>query len=217
MVELSPSILSADFSNIGNILKNIKSEKLKMIHLDVMDGVFVPNITFGFKFIEDIKKITDYFFDVHLMVYEPIRFIEKFKNSGADLITVHLEACKNVNETLDKINSLNIKSGLAINPDTKIECIYKYLNKIDFALIMSVNPGFGGQKFIENTHDKIINLKEFIKKNNLKTKIEVDGGIKTLNVKSVIDDGAEVIVSGSDIFNNDVNKKIEEYYNIFDI
>ncbi len=216
MVELSPSVLSCNFANPIADIEKIKTHKLKMIHLDVMDGMFVPNISFGFKFIKDLRKNCDYFFDTHLMIEEPIRYIEEFYKSGSDLITIHYEACKDVESTIRKIKSFGIKAGISLKPNTKVEEITKYLDMVDLVLVMSVEPGFGGQKFIENSHQKIKQLREYIDKNNLDVKIEVDGGIKTSNVEKVISDGADIIVSGSDIFaKEDINSQVIKYYELF--
>ncbi|MDO4594358.1 MAG: ribulose-phosphate 3-epimerase [Tissierellia bacterium] len=216
MVELSPSILSANFSNVIGDIQKIKSKNLKMLHLDVMDGIFVNNISFGFKMIEDLRKNCDYFFDTHLMIHEPLRYIERFKEAGSDLITIHVESTKEVSKTIDAINSLNIKSGITLRPSTNLNEVYKYLDKVDLVLVMSVEPGFGGQGFIEESHDRIKKLRKYIDENNLKTKIEVDGGIKSHNVSKIVEDGADIIVSGSDIFSkDDINKQIETYYDIF--
>lgn len=215
MVELSPSILSCNFSNLQNDLKQTKDTDLKMIHIDVMDGIFVPNISFGFKVIKDIRDKNDYFFDTHAMIVEPIKYIEEFKNSGVDRLTIHYEACENLDQTIDKIKDNDMEVGLTFKPATDIDLIIPYLEKIDLVLVMSVEPGFGGQTFMENSIEKIKILRAYIDENNLDVKIQVDGGIKTTNVEKVIDAGADEIVSGSDVFGKDIKEQINKYYEIF--
>lgn len=215
MVELSPSILSCNFSNLQNDLKQTKDTDLKMIHIDVMDGIFVPNISFGFKVIKDIRDKNDYFFDTHAMIVEPIKYIEEFKNSGVDRLTIHYEACENLDQTIDKIKENDMEVGLTFKPATDINLIIPYLEKIDLVLVMSVEPGFGGQTFMEDSIEKIKTLRAFIDENNLDVKIQVDGGIKTTNVEKVIDAGADEIVSGSDVFGKDIKAQINKYYEIF--
>ena len=216
MVELAPSILSCNFANLEKDIEDTCKTELKMLHIDVMDGIFVPNISFGFKVIRDLRKITDYFFDTHLMIKEPIRYIENFKKAGADRLTIHYEACKNLDETIEKIRENDMEVGLTFKPATNINLIIPYLNKIDLVLVMSVEPGFGGQTFIEESFDKIKILRDYIDSNNLDVLIEVDGGIKTTNVDKVIGAGADIIVSGSDVFGKDIKKQINTYYKIFD-
>ena len=215
MVELSPSILSCNFSNLQNDLKQTKDTDLKMIHIDVMDGIFVPNISFGFKVIKDIRDKNDYFFDTHAMIVEPIKYIEEFKNSGVDRLTIHYEACENLDQTIDKIKDNDMEVGLTFKPATDINLIIPYLEKIDLVLVMSVEPGFGGQTFMEDSIEKIKILRAYIDENNLDVKIQVDGGIKTTNVERVIDAGADEIVSGSDVFGKDIKEQINKYYEIF--
>lgn len=215
MVELSPSILSCNFSNLQNDLDQTKDTDLKMIHIDVMDGIFVPNISFGFKVIKDIRDKNDYFFDTHAMIVEPIKYIEEFKNSGVDRLTIHYEACENLDQTIDKIKDNDMEVGLTFKPATDINLIIPYLEKIDLVLVMSVEPGFGGQTFMEDSIEKIKILRAYIDENNLDVKIQVDGGIKTTNVEKVIDAGADEIVSGSDVFGKDIKEQINKYYEIF--
>ena len=215
MVELSPSILSCNFSNLQNDLKQTKDTDLKMIHIDVMDGIFVPNISFGFKVIKDIRDKNDYFFDTHAMIVEPIKYIQEFKNSGVDRLTIHYEACENLDQTIDKIKENDMEVGLTFKPATDIDLIIPYLKKIDLVLVMSVEPGFGGQTFMEDSIEKIKMLRAYIDENNLDVKIQVDGGIKTTNVEKVIDAGADEIVSGSDVFGKDIKEQINKYYEIF--
>lgn len=215
MVELSPSILSCNFSNLQKDLDKTTGTDLKMIHIDVMDGIFVPNISFGFKVIKDIRDKNDYFFDTHAMIVEPIKYIEEFKNSGVDRLTIHYEACENLDQTIDKIKDNDMEVGLTFKPATDIDLIIPYLEKIDLVLVMSVEPGFGGQTFMEDSVEKIKTLRAYIDENNLDVKIQVDGGIKTTNVEKVIDAGADEIVSGSDVFGKDIKEQINKYYEIF--
>lgn len=219
MVELSPSVLSANFANLQNDLDQLKKTKVKYLHLDIMDGKFVPNISFGFPIIKAIRKDNDFIFDTHLMIEEPIRYIDQFKNSGADLITVHYEACSNLDETIEKIKSCGLKVGLSFKPKTDINNIIPYLEKIDLCLVMCVEPGFGGQSFIEDSIEKIQKLRSFIDENNLSCLIEVDGGIKDHNLKKVIDAGIDIVVSGSDIFShkeNSIVEQVNKYYKIIE-
>ena len=215
MVELAPSILSCDFSNLQADLDQTKDTDLKMIHIDVMDGSFVPNISFGFKVISDIRDKNDYFFDTHAMIYEPIKYIEEFKKAGVDRLTIHYEACENLNQTIEKIKENDMQVGLTFKPATDLDLIIPYLDKIDLVLVMSVEPGFGGQTFMESSIEKIKILRDYIDNNNLDVLIQVDGGIKTSNVDKVIDAGADIIVSGSDVFGKDIKNQINKYYEIF--
>lgn len=217
MVEISPSLLSANFANLQKDLDELKKSKIKYIHLDIMDGKFVPNISFGFPIIKKIRKDNDFIFDTHLMIDEPIRYIDDFKKSGSDIITIHYEACSNLDETIEKIKSSGLKVGLSFKPKTDINKIIPYLKKIDLCLVMSVEPGFGGQSFMEDSIVKIKKIKSFIYENNLSCLVEVDGGIKDYNLKKVIDAGADLVVSGSDIFSNKENsicEQIEKYKKI---
>ena len=215
MVELAPSILSCDFSNLQADLDQTKGTDLKMIHIDVMDGIFVPNISFGFKVISDIRDKNDYFFDTHAMIEEPIRYIDDFKKAGVDRLTIHYEACENLDETIKEIKKAGMKVGLTFKPSTDIDLITPYLDKIDLILVMSVEPGFGGQKFMEDSIEKIEFFRNYIDQNNLDVLVQVDGGIKTSNVDKVIDAGADIIVSGSDVFGKNIKNQIDKYYEIF--
>lgn len=215
MVELAPSILSCDFSNLQSDLDQTKGTDLKMIHIDVMDGIFVPNISFGFKVISDIRDKNDYLFDTHAMIKEPIKYIEEFKKAGVDRLTIHYEACENLDETIKEIKNAGMKVGLTFKPATDIDLITPYLDKIDLILVMSVEPGFGGQKFMEDSIEKIEFFRNYIDQNNLDVLVQVDGGIKTSNVDKVIDAGADIIVSGSDVFGKDIKNQINKYYEIF--
>ncbi|MCR4716292.1 MAG: ribulose-phosphate 3-epimerase [Lachnospiraceae bacterium] len=213
---LAPSILSADFSKLGEDVKLVHDANY--VHLDVMDGSFVPNISFGPDVIKSVRPYTDRFFDVHLMVVEPVRYVENFVNAGADSITVHVEACDDVLTTLDEIKELGVKTALAVNPETPIEEVYPFLEKTDMILVMSVHPGFGGQSFIADSLDKIKTLsKELIRRGYQdKIDIEVDGGITLANVKDVVLAGANIIVAGSAVYKGDAISNIKAFHDIFD-
>lgn len=214
MLELSPSLLSADFTNLKSDIEVLDKNEVKYLHLDVMDGMFVPNISFGPMIIKQLRPLTDMVFDVHLMIEDPDRYIQNFKDAGADILTVHYEACKHLHRTISYIKSLGMKAGVSLNPATNIDVLDYVLEDLDLVLIMSVNPGFGGQSFIPSALDKIKNLKKKIEEKNLNVIVEVDGGVKTTNVKDVIEAGAELIVSGSDIF-ADKENRIKAYKDIF--
>ena len=216
MVELSPSILSCDFSKLQDNLDQTKNTSIRMIHIDVMDGLFVPNISFGFKIIEDIRNKNDYFFDTHLMIEDPKRYIERFAKAGCDRVTIHYEACDDPEKVIDLIKSFDIEAGISLKPKTDPKLILPLLSKVDCLLIMSVEPGFGGQSFMEDSLEKVRFFRKYIDDNNLKVKLEIDGGIKTTNVNKVIEAGCDEIVSGSDIFEKeDIKRQIEVYYDIF--
>ncbi len=199
---VAPSILSADFSKMGEEIKGLELAGADIIHADVMDGVFVPNITFGIKMIADIKKTTSLPIDAHLMIVNPEKYVEKFAKAGADYITVHYEACgENLGNVLDLIKSYGVKCGLVINPDTDVQKVAHLIEKCDMILLMSVFPGFGGQKFIESVLEKIETTKKLIEKTGKDILLEIDGGITEENVQKVIELGANVIVAGSTVFN----------------
>ena len=210
-IQISPSILSADFSNLEKDIKKLETAGADMIHVDVMDGHFVPNITIGPPVIKALRSKTSLPFDVHLMIDPVHKYIKDFANAGADIITIHPEATPNLQESIDEIKSYKKKVGISLNPDTKISIVEEYLDKVDLILIMSVYPGFGGQKFILEVLEKIKSLKVLKDKKRLNFDIEVDGGINFSNFKSVIDAGANVLVSGTTIFkenNGDIKKNI---------
>lgn len=217
MIYLAPSILSADFSKLGEEISTIDKAGADYIHIDVMDGDFVPSISFGMPVIKSIRGCTDKVFDVHLMVREPERYIGEFKQSGADIITVHAEACCHLNRTIEHIKASGCRAGVAINPATPLNTLEYVLEYTDMVLVMSVNPGFGGQKYIENSTRKVSELREMIERRNLKTDIEIDGGISHQNVSEVIEVGANVIVAGSAVFNGDAAKNITGFKEIFSL
>ena len=211
-IKISPSILSADFSQLGNEIKRLEESGADMIHIDVMDGHFVPNLTIGPPIIKNLRKFTKLPFDVHLMISPVHKYIQDYADAGADIITIHPEATENLKDTIKHIKELGKKVGVSLNPETKTDIVMKFLTEIDLILIMSVHPGFGGQKFIPKVLSKIKELNNIKSKENLKFDIEVDGGIDFNNSKLVIDAGANILVSGTTIFKNnngDIKKNIE--------
>lgn len=210
---LAPSLLSANFYNLSTDLSVLKNKGIKYLHLDVMDGIFVPNISFGVPVIKKIKESVkdDFIFDTHLMIMDPIRYVKTFKEAGADILTIHVEATKNVKETIKMIHDEGMKAGISINPETDVKMIDEYLDDADLVLVMSVHPGFGGQKFISDVMTKVKYLKEMKEKNNYKYIIEIDGGINVDNVKSVLDEGCEIVVAGSAVFKNDIASNINNF------
>ena len=211
-IKISPSILSADLSKLGSEIQNLEKAKADLIHIDVMDGHFVPNITIGPEVINKLKKYTSLPFDVHLMISPVHNFIKNFADAGADIITIHPEATNDLESSIKKIKLYNKKVGISLNPETSLDKLNNVLDKIDLVLIMSVNPGFGGQKFIENTLNKIRKLRLKIDQLKLKVEIEVDGGINFENSKSIIIAGADILVSGTTIFKSNggnIKKNIE--------
>ncbi len=216
MIELAPSLLSADFSNLSKDIKILNDNGINYLHLDIMDGNFVPNISYGPGVIKAIRGLTDMIFDVHLMVDKPERYIKDYVDAGADIITVHYEATKHPHRTIQQIKSYGVKAGISLNPSTPLNVLDYIIEDLDLVLIMSVNPGFGGQSYIKTMDEKISKLKDIKSNKKLNFIIEVDGGIKTTNVKNVIELGAELIVSGSDVFGaNDITQRIIEYKDIF--
>lgn len=211
---LAPSILSADFKKLGEQMELCEKNGAEYLHFDVMDGMFVQNISFGIPVLESIKGSTGMIMDVHLMIEEPIRYAENFAKAGADILTVHYEACKDVQATLDKIHACGIKAGLTIKPGTPVEVLRPYLDQAEMFLIMSVEPGQGGQGFIPESLDKIRELREMLEERGLVTDIEVDGGIKADNVAEVAKAGANVMVAGSAVFKGDIGANVSEFMEI---
>tara|TARA_Y100001936_G_scaffold157712_1_gene154053 strand:- start:12831 stop:13496 length:666 start_codon:yes stop_codon:yes gene_type:complete len=206
-IRISPSILSADFLNLYDSIKEIENAGADEIHYDVMDGMFVPNITFGLPILDSIRVITNLKIDVHMMVEEPVRFINEFERSGADIFTIHYEACENIEDSIKKIKNSRMEIGISIKPNTNVKSILPYLESVDRILIMTVEPGFGGQAFNENMVSKISTIKNYLIEKNIDIDIAVDGGIKVENSKKVIDAGANVLISGTGIFQYDKGAK----------
>ena len=211
---LAPSILAADFKVLGQEMKKTEENGAEYIHFDVMDGMFVPSISFGMPVMASIHDATEQFMDAHLMIQEPIRYVEAFQKAGADLLTVHLEACEDVKATLDQIHEYGMKAGISINPETDVKELMPYLEDADMILVMSVHPGFGGQKFIPETLEKIRAVRNMLNKKNLDTDIQVDGGIYVENVREVLDAGANIIVAGSAVFRGDAGENTAKFMEI---
>ncbi|MCU4174885.1 ribulose-phosphate 3-epimerase [Carboxylicivirga sp. N1Y90] len=197
---IAPSLLAADFSNLKKDVEMINQSEADWFHLDIMDGVFVPNISFGIPILESIKPLAKKPFDVHLMITDPDRYIEAFQKAGADIYNVHYEACNHLHRTVQSIHASGMKAGVTLNPHTPVALLEDIVADLDLVLLMSVNPGFGGQKYIQNTYSKVAQLKELILKKNSRALIEVDGGVDNSNAKQLIDQGADVLVAGSYIF-----------------
>lgn len=208
---LAPSILSADFNVLGEQIQTVAKAGAQYIHVDVMDGIFVPSISYGMPVIKSVRKSTDAVFDVHLMISEPVRYIRDFVDSGADIITVHVEACKDIDETIRDIKACGVRAAVAINPETPVDKIMPYLDDIDMALVMSVHPGFGGQKFIPDVLDKVRIIRSYYRDNNMDKDIEIDGGINFDNLPEVLEAGANVIVAGSSVYRGDAADNTKKF------
>ena len=211
MYQLSPSILAADFACLGKEIKEVEEAGAKWLHLDVMDGKFVPCVSFGMPVITSLRKVSNLFFDVHLMIEEPERYIKEFKEAGADMLTVHAEACRHLDRVLHEIHNAGMKAGIALNPGTSLSAIEEVLGLADMILIMTVNPGFGGQKFIPYTADKIRRLKKMLEDRNLTADIQVDGGIGKDTLETVMDAGANIFVMWSAVFRGDIKENVALY------
>lgn len=215
MAKLSPSILSADFGILKEQLELLEKNGVEYIHIDIMDGSFVPNISMGIPVIKSIRKYTNMIFDTHIMIVNPEKYIKQFKEAGCDIINVHAEACENLYETIDNINKLGVKSGVTIKPNTPVSDIINVLDKVSLVLIMTVEPGFGGQKFMYSQLEKVDELVKLKQKNNYKYKIEVDGGININNIQNVVSHGVDLVVAGSAILESDnIEKTVNEFNNI---
>lgn len=214
--KLSPSILAADVSRLGEQVSATKDAGADYIHIDVMDGVFVPNISFGLPVVKGLRKCTDIFFDVHLMIVEPIKYIERFARDGADGITVHAEACTSLADTVDEIIQFGKKPGVAISPGTEIDVVLPVLDKVSMILVMTVYPGYGGQTIITETFDKVRRLREIITERGLDVDIEVDGGVSCDNVEEIMDAGANVFVAGTKVFKGDIRQNVSDFRAVFE-
>ena len=206
---IAPSLLAANFFDLSSQMKLLKEGNIEILHLDIMDGMFVPSISFGMPVISSLRKSVDFFFDVHMMVENPERYIEDFYKSGANGITIHFEACKHIDRTISQIKSFGLRSGISINPATPVSLLQNILSEVDMVLIMSVNPGFGGQKFIPYSIDKIKELSKMRDERNQKFLIQVDGGVDVNNIKSLSDAGVDEFVAGSSVFKGDILNNIK--------
>lgn len=215
MLKLAPSILNADYAKLGEEIAAVDECGADYIHLDVMDGMFVPALSIGMPVIKSLRKCTDKIFDVHLMIQDPNRYLQDFKDAGADIISVHAEACNQLDITVDRIKQLGCKAGVVLNPATPLSQLDFVLENIDMVLLMTVNPGFGGQRYIQSMTRKIVELRHIVDERGYNVDIEVDGGITVDNVRTVLDAGANVIVSGSGVFKGDVRKNMQGFREIF--
>lgn len=214
MAVLSPSILAADFARLGEQVEKVDKAGAQYIHIDVMDGVFVPSISFGFPIIQSLRKVTDKFFDVHLMITEPERYVDQFAAAGADGLTIHIEACRCMVDTLLKIKAKGLRTGISLHPQTPIDTVYPYLDYVDQVLVMTVNTGFGGQKYLDSCTQKIKDVRAEIERRGLQIDVAVDGGVHQGNVGMILDAGANVIVSGSAVFKGDIEANVEYFMDI---
>ena len=215
-MKLSPSILSADFTQLGAQVQCVDKAGADYIHLDVMDGQFVPNISFGMPVIQAVRKVTEKPLDVHLMIEEPIRYLQEFKYEGADIVTVHAESCKHLHRTVSRIHELGMKAGVALNPATPVSVLDYVIDDLDMVLVMSVNPGFGGQSFIPSALRKVAEVRKMADDRGLELNIEVDGGVNLKNVGDVIEAGANVIVAGSAVFGGDAYENSCSFLKVFE-
>lgn len=213
--KVAPSVLAADFAELGSQLRAVSEAGAEWIHLDVMDGAFVPSISFGMPVIKSIRRVTDRVFDVHMMVEEPGRYVEDVKKAGADVITVHAEACKHLDRVISQIKEASCRAGVALNPATPVSVLEHILDQVDMVLIMTVNPGFGGQKFIPYTIEKVKAVRRLCDERGLTTDIQVDGGISAANVREVLEAGANIFVAGSAVFGTDPAARTREMVEIF--
>ena len=212
---VSSSLLAADFTNLKDEIKRTENSKADMLHLDIMDGIFVTNLSFGVPVVAQLRKLTDIIFDTHLMTQDPIRLIEKFAKAGSDYITFHIESDSNISDTIKLIKSFGVKVGLSVKPKTPVEEVYKYLDELDLVLIMTVEPGYGGQSFMEDMLPKITKLKDEIKKRNLNTIIEIDGGVNDKTGKLCVQNGADALVAGTYLYaSEDMQNRVKILQNL---
>ncbi len=213
--KVAPSLLAADFTRLGSQVQEVREAGAEYIHLDVMDGAFVPSISFGMPVLKSLRKASDIVFDVHMMVEEPGRYVEDIKKSGADIITVHAEACTHLDRVVNQIKETGCRAGVALNPATPVSVLDCILDQLDMVLIMTVNPGFGGQKFIPYTLNKVRVLRQTVKERGLKTDIQVDGGVSIANVREILEAGANIFVAGSAVFGTDPAARTREFVELF--